>query len=81
MCVFVVAGTMSVKIYYEVGHIASLKSKTTVEGFTHDWELFLRGSDNNNITRIIDKVIFNLHESFPKPKRGEHLIEYAVANL
>lgn len=61
---------MSVKIVYEVGHIASLKSKTTVEGFTHDWELFLRGIDNNNITRIIDKVVFNLHESFPKPKRG-----------
>lgn len=62
---------MSIKVNFEIGHVASVKSKTTPEGFTHDWELFIRGCDSNIISRFVDKVVFNLHESFPKPKRGK----------
>lgn len=62
---------MSVKIVFEIGHIASPKSKITPEGFTHDWELYVRGSDSADISHYIEKVVFNLHESFPKPKRGK----------
>ncbi len=62
---------MSVKVVFEIGHIASLKSKITPEGFTHDWELYVRGCDSADINHYIDKVVFNLHESFPKPKRGK----------
>lgn len=63
---------MSVKLYFEVGHVAALKSKAAPNGFTHDWELFVRGTDGNtNFNRLIDKVIFNLHDSFPRPKRGK----------
>lgn len=61
---------MSIRVVFEIGHVASVKSKATPEGFTHDWELFVRGADGCNISRFIDKVVFNLHESFPKPKRG-----------
>lgn len=63
---------MSVKVVFEIGHVASLKSKVTHEGFTHDWELFVRGCDSNDISHYVDKVVFTLHESFPKPKRGKY---------
>lgn len=62
---------MSIRVTFEVGHSATVKGKTTVEGFTHDWELFVRGESNSNISRFVEKVIFNLHDSFPKPKRGK----------
>jgi YEATS domain-containing protein 1/3 len=62
---------MSIKINFEVGHEASLKVKPTLEGYTHDWELFVRGIDGHDIGHYVDKVVFILHESFPKPKRGK----------
>lgn len=61
---------MRIKVVFEIGHVASLKSKTSPEGFTHDWELYVRGADGSNIARFVDRIIFNLHDSFPKPHRG-----------
>lgn len=63
-----------VKVQFEIGHEASIRNKRTPEGFTHDWEVFVRGADNTEIQHFVDRVIFNLHESFPKPKRGENLV-------
>lgn len=60
---------MSIKLTFEIGHSASRKTKPSKEGFTHDWELFVRGCDGNEIGHFVEKVVFNLHESFPKPKR------------
>lgn len=62
---------MRIKVVFEIGHSASPKSKKSPEGFTHDWELYVRGSEGSNISRFVDKVVFNLHESFPKPIRGK----------
>uniref|UniRef100_A0A8D8LUE4 Protein AF-9 n=1 Tax=Cacopsylla melanoneura TaxID=428564 RepID=A0A8D8LUE4_9HEMI len=59
----------NVKITIEIGHEASVRNKRTPEGFTHDWEVFVRGPDNADIYHFIDKVVFHLHETFPKPKR------------
>lgn len=64
---------MAVKVLFEVGHTSKLKSKLTPDGFTHDWELYVRGTDKNDISHFVEKVVFNLHESFPKPKRGKYL--------
>lgn len=64
----------SVRVIFEIGHNAVVRSKSTPEGFTHDWELFIRGADNTDIQHFVDKVVFYLHESFTNPKRGEHLI-------
>jgi YEATS domain-containing protein 1/3 len=60
---------MTLKVTFEIGHSASRKTKPSKEGFTHDWELFVRGQDGNDIGHFVEKVVFNLHESFPKPKR------------
>lgn len=62
---------MSIKVCLEIGHVAAVKVRPTPEGYTHDWELFVRGPDGTDISHFVDKVVFNLHDSFPKPKRGE----------
>ncbi|KPL96838.1 hypothetical protein QR98_0001850 [Sarcoptes scabiei] len=59
-----------VEVQLEIGHVAKPKSKKTPEGYTHDWTVFVRGVENSNIHSFVEKVIFHLHESFPKPKRG-----------
>lgn len=56
---------------FDIGHKAIVKSTPTPEGFTHDWQLFVRGADNTNIHFFIDKVVFHLHETFPNPRRGK----------
>ncbi|XP_013862709.1 protein ENL [Austrofundulus limnaeus] len=59
----------TVQVKLELGHRAQLKKKVTSEGFTHDWMVFVRGPETGDIQHFIDKVVFRLHESFPKPKR------------
>ncbi|XP_067270064.1 protein ENL isoform X3 [Pseudorasbora parva] len=59
----------TVQVKLELGHRAQLRKKVTSEGFTHDWMVFVRGPENSDIQHFVDKVVFRLHESFPKPKR------------
>lgn len=61
----------TVQVKLELGHRAQLRKKVTAEGFTHDWMVFVRGPETGDIQHFVDKVVFRLHESFPKPKRGE----------
>ncbi|XP_013191936.2 protein AF-9 isoform X2 [Amyelois transitella] len=59
----------AIKVIFEIGHVASLRSKKTPEGFTHDWEVFVRGQEGSEISHFVDKVVFNLHSTFHKPRR------------
>ena len=61
----------SVQVTIRLGHTAQLRKKPTQEGFTHDWKVFVRGPDGGNIQNFVEKVVFHLHESFPKSKRGK----------
>lgn len=61
----------TVQVKLELGHRAQLRKKPTTEGFTHDWMVFVRGPEQCDIQHFVEKVIFRLHDSFPKPKRGE----------
>ncbi|XP_039585850.1 protein AF-9 isoform X3 [Passer montanus] len=63
------AGSCAVQVKLELGHRAQVRKKPTVEGFTHDWMVFVRGPEHSNIQHFVEKVIFHLHESFPRPKR------------
>ncbi|KDR18313.1 protein AF-9 isoform X2 [Zootermopsis nevadensis] len=58
-----------VQVLFEIGHEAVIRTKRSPKGFTHDWEVFVRGADNTDINHFVDKVVFHLHETFPKPKR------------
>ncbi|RZC39666.1 YEATS and/or MIP-T3 domain containing protein [Asbolus verrucosus] len=69
---------MAVRIYLEIGHEASIRTKKTQEGFTHDWEVFVRGCEGAEIHYYIEKVVFYLHETFPKPKRVVKEPPYSV---
>ncbi|KAI4573418.1 hypothetical protein MJG53_003292 [Ovis ammon polii x Ovis aries] len=59
----------AVQVKLELGHRAQVRKKPTVEGFTHDWMVFVRGPEHSNIQHFVEKVVFHLHESFPRPKR------------
>ncbi|XP_075450770.1 protein AF-9 isoform X2 [Ascaphus truei] len=59
----------AVQVKLELGHRAQVRKKPTLEGFTHDWMVFVRGPENSNIQHFVEKVVFHLHESFHKPKR------------
>jgi len=64
--------TMStLTINLEIGHDAYLREKITPEGYTHDWEVFVRGCNGADIRHYVDRVVFHLHETFEKPKRGK----------
>ncbi|KAL5004604.1 hypothetical protein ScPMuIL_018060 [Solemya velum] len=61
---------LCVQVKIELGHKASVRKKPTVEGFTHDWTVFVRGQEpSRNIQHFVEKIVFHLHDSFPKPKR------------
>ncbi|XP_043285624.1 protein AF-9 [Venturia canescens] len=60
---------MAIRVTLECGHASMLRVRTTPQGYTHDWEVFVRGIDNADISQYVDKVVFHLHETFPKPKR------------
>lgn len=62
----------AVQVKLELGHRAQVRKKPTAEGFTHDWMVFVRGPEHSNIQHFVEKVVFHLHESFPKPKRGRN---------
>lgn len=64
---------MSLTIHLEIGHDASVRSKLTSEGFTHDWEVYVKGCNDAPIHYYVEKVVFHLHTTFPKPKRGNLL--------
>lgn len=36
---------------------------------THNWKVYVRGVDGEDLSFFIDKVVFNLHNSFAKPQR------------
>ena len=62
----------SVIVKIELGHKATLRKKgsVNVDGCTHDWTVFVRGPEGSNIMHFVEKVVFHLHDTFPKPKRG-----------
>lgn len=56
---------------FEIGHTSKLRSKKHPQAFTHDWEIYVQGVNKAEISAFVDKVVFILHNSFPKPKRGK----------
>lgn len=60
----------TVQVKLELGHRYQLRKKPTTEGFTHDWMV------SRPRPRVRDPALrgeggLPLHDSFPKPKRGE----------
>ncbi|KAG7354386.1 YEATS family protein [Nitzschia inconspicua] len=51
------------------GSIAYFLGKKADENQTHEWTLFLRGPNHEDLSPAIAKVIFQLHPSFAQPTR------------
>ncbi len=66
----VILSLQSVQIKLVLGHSASWRKRPTPEGYTHDWTVLIRGEEGQDIRHFVEKVVFLLHESFPKPRRG-----------
>ncbi|XP_018010825.1 protein AF-9-like [Hyalella azteca] len=58
-----------VAVSIELGHTARVLQHVTKEGFTHEWSVWVRGENDRSLADIVEKVVFNLHESFKGPKR------------
>ncbi len=63
----------AIEVTIEVGHKAFIKEKPDSKGHTHDWNVYVRASDNQSIEKLVNKVQFTLHETFPKPFRSKFL--------
>lgn len=51
------------------GSVAFFLGKKADEYQTHEWTLFLRGPNNEDLSGVISKVVFQLHASFAQPMR------------
>ena len=59
--------TVCVPIAY--GSIAFYLGSNADEYATHEWTLYVRGPNNEDLSAAIAKVVFSLHPSFPQPVR------------
>ena len=51
------------------GSVAFYLGKKADENNTHQWTLYLRGPNNEDLSGCIEKVVFQLHASFTQPLR------------
>lgn len=57
------------ELILEIGHKATLLPKKLLNGYTHKWTVFVKGHNSSKIEHCIQKVVFQLHESFENPSR------------
>lgn len=65
----------------EIGHRATVRQQRTNEGFTHDWEVFVQGANGARIDAFVEKIVFTLHKSFTKPKRGKERCQQVMSYM
>jgi len=70
-----VCGGQHLQIQFELGHVAILRPHVTSDGYTHDWELYLRpseGATGVDALRFIERVEFQLHETYKRRTVGTY---------
>jgi YEATS domain-containing protein 4 len=53
------------------GSVAFYLGKKASEFHTHQWTLYLRGPNNEDLSHVISKVVFQLHASFSDATREQ----------
>jgi YEATS domain-containing protein 4 len=61
---------MALRVGIVYGNVATPLARTAGSAHTHAWRLFLRGARGSDLTPLLARVVFKLHESFPSPSRG-----------
>lgn len=76
---------MAVRITLECGNTSTLKKQKTLEGFTHDWEVFVRGCGDADISHFIDKgrfllllLLFSFSKTWKKNKQTIKIVNILV---
>lgn len=52
------------------GNTTKALSKKMENGHTHQWTLYIRSYNDEDLSKYVRKVQFKLHESYPNPVRG-----------
>lgn len=60
------------------GSVAFFLGKKADEFNTHQWTLYIRGPNNEDLSGVISKVVFQLHASFSQPIREVHSPPFEV---
>ena len=55
----------------ELSHWAANRDKPAPNGHTCDWKLEVKG---DNLQLYIERIVFNLHPTFPQPKKGSDVL-------
>lgn len=66
------------ELQIEIGHKSSPLSKKLTNGYTHKWTAFVKGVNENKIEHCIQKVVFQLHETFDNPLREIYEPPYQI---
>lgn len=53
------------------GTISFWLGKRATEHQSHQWTVYVRAANNEDLSGVVKKVVFNLHPSFNNPTRGE----------
>mmetsp|Transcript_53095 Transcript_53095/g.126329 ORF Transcript_53095/g.126329 Transcript_53095/m.126329 type:complete len:240 (+) Transcript_53095:24-743(+) len=70
-----------VTVPFAYGSIAFWQGKRAGEFQTHKWHIYLRGANNEDLTPLIERVIFQLHPSFNNPTRVIDQAPFHVSEL
>lgn len=60
------------ELILELGHRSAPLKQRSANGYTHKWTAFVRGINDSKIEHCIQKVVFQLHDSFDNPSRQIH---------
>jgi len=63
------------------GSVAETMTKKNEHEHTHQWTVYVRGINNEDISYYVKKVQFKLHESFAQPNRGNRGERGRTANV
>lgn len=55
----------------EIGYRSQPLKHKLPNDYTHKWTIFVRGADHAKIEHCIERVVFQLHDTFPNPNRGK----------
>ena len=70
-----------VTVPFAYGSIAFWQGKRAGEYQTHRWHIYLRGANNEDLTPLVERVIFQLHPSFNNPTRVIDTAPFHVSEL
>jgi len=61
-----------------VGTVAKFLGKQAEEFASHEWTVYVRGANNEDLSHIVKRAVFDLHSTFTPPSRSLDAAPYEV---